>query len=90
MSLKSKPFSDEYNKQQRANTRVGGIFFGVFAALMILGGIYFDITSNNIGIDKYFIMGFILIVMSLMSSHRQSQFVENEAIYKAIQAQRKE
>ncbi len=90
MFRKSKPFSDEYTKQHRATNRAGGIFFGAFAALMMLGGVYFDMTSKNIDIDKYFIFGFISLVLSMVSFHRQSQFVENEAIYKAIQARQKE
>ena len=90
MSLKSKPFSDEYNKKHREQHRAAGIVFLVFAALMMAAGIFFDITAKNIDITKYFIFGFISLVLSMVSFHRQSQFVENEAIYKAIQARQKE
>ena len=89
MSLKSKPFSDEYNKKHRKH-RDAGIIFLVFAALMMAVGVFFDFTAKNIDITKYFIFGFISLVLSMVSFHRQSQFVENEAIYKAIQARQKE
>ena len=90
MSLKSKPFSDEYNKKHRKQHRDAGIVFLVFAALMMVAGVFFDFTAKNIDITKYFIFGFISLVLSMVSFHRQSQFDENEAIYKAIQARQKE
>ena len=90
MFRKSKPFSDEYIKQHRESNRAGGILFLVLAFLMMGSGVFFDMTSKNIDIDKYFTLAFILIVLSVVSFHRRSQLVENEAIYKAIQARQKE
>ena len=83
MFRKSKPFSDEYIKQHRESNRAEGILFLVVAFLMMGSGVFFDMTFTLGSI-------LILIVLSVLSFHRRSQLVENEAIYKAIQARQKE
>ena len=90
MFLKSKPFSDEYTKQHRSTNLAGGIVFGALATLMMVSGVVYDMTEEDFDSTKNFIMGLLFLVMGLVSFHRQSQFVENEAIYKAIQARQKE
>ncbi len=84
MLFKLKPFSDAYSKATRSIHGTIGMVFLVLGILVMVAGLVLDDSFD------YIMIAVLFMLWGNASFNRRSQFVENEAIYKAIQARRKE